>query len=32
MAKTDRGHILRLPNGSFRVKLYAGTDPVTGTG
>ena len=30
MAKTSRGHIQRLPSGSFRVKVYAGTDPVTG--
>jgi hypothetical protein len=30
MAKTNRGHIQRLPSGSFRVKVYAGTDPVTG--
>jgi hypothetical protein len=25
-----RGRIERLPGGSFRVKVYAGTDPVTG--
>ena len=30
MAKTSRGHIQLLPSGSFRVKVYAGTDPVTG--
>jgi len=30
MAKTSRGHIQRLPSGSFRVKVYAGIDPVTG--
>ena len=30
MAKTSRGHIQHLPSGSFRVKVYAGTDPVTG--
>jgi integrase len=30
MAKSSRGHIQRLPSGSFRVKVYAGTDPVTG--
>jgi len=30
MAKTSRGHIQRLASGSFRVKVYAGTDPVTG--
>jgi integrase len=32
MAKTSKGHIQRLPSGSFRVKVYAGTDPVTGKG
>jgi hypothetical protein len=25
-----KGHIERLPSGSYRVKVYAGTDPVTG--
>jgi hypothetical protein len=30
MATTGRGHIERLLSGSFRVKVYAGTDPVTG--
>jgi hypothetical protein len=30
MANTARGHIEQLPSGSFRVHLYAGTDPVTG--
>ena len=30
VAKTSKGHIQRLPSGSFRVKVYAGTDPVTG--
>jgi integrase len=30
MAKTGKGHIERLPSGSFRVKVYAGTDPITG--
>ena len=30
MARTHKGHIQRLPSGSFRVKVYAGTDPVTG--
>src|ERR1017187_6042655 len=30
MAKTSKGHIQRLPSGSFLVKVYAGTDPVTG--
>lgn len=29
MANTVRGHI-ELPSGSFRVHVYAGTDPVTG--
>ena len=31
MATTARGHIEKLPSGSFRVHVYAGTDPVTGT-
>ena len=30
MARSSRGHIQRLPSGSFRVKVYAGTDPITG--
>ena len=30
MATTARGHIEQLPSGSFRVNVYAGTDPVTG--
>ena len=30
MASTVRGHIEQLPSGSFRVHVYAGTDPVTG--
>jgi hypothetical protein len=30
MAATARGHIEQLPSGSFRVHVYAGTDPVTG--
>jgi hypothetical protein len=30
MASTARGHIETLPAGSFRVHVYAGTDPVTG--
>ena len=30
MAKTARGHIEQLPSGSFRVHVYAGTDPVSG--
>ena len=29
MASTTRGHIEQLPSGSFRVHVYAGTDPVT---
>jgi hypothetical protein len=32
MAKTYKGHIQRLPSGSFRVKVYAGTDPRFGSG
>ena len=28
MARTSKGHIQQLPSGSFRVKVYAGTDPV----
>jgi integrase len=32
MAKTSKGHIQQLPSGSFRVKVYAGTDPVTAKG
>ena len=28
--QTSKGHIQRLPSGSFRVKVYAATDPVTG--
>ena len=28
MATTARGHIEQLPSGSFRVHVYAGTDPV----
>jgi hypothetical protein len=27
MATAARGHIERLPSGSFRVHVYAGTDP-----
>jgi hypothetical protein len=27
MATTARGHIEQLPSGSFRVHVYAGTDP-----
>ena len=30
MANTVRGHIEQLPSGSFRVHVYAGTEPVTG--
>jgi hypothetical protein len=30
MAITAKGHIEHLPSGSFRVHVYAGTDPVTG--
>ena len=30
MASTRRGHIERLPSGSYRVIVYAGTDPLTG--
>jgi hypothetical protein len=30
MAATPRGHIEKPPSGSFRVHVYAGTDPVTG--
>jgi integrase len=30
MAKNPAGHIERLPSGSWRVKVYAGTDPLTG--
>ena len=30
MANTVRGHIEQLPSGSFRVHVYAGTNPVTG--
>ena len=30
MANSVRGHIQHLPSGSFRVQVYAGTDPVTG--
>ncbi len=30
MATVEKGHIERLPSGSFRVRVYAGTDPVTG--
>jgi len=30
MAKSPSGHIEQLPSGSWRVKVYAGTDPMTG--
>jgi integrase len=30
MATVAKGHIERLPSGSYRVHVYAGTDPVTG--
>jgi DNA-binding transcriptional regulator YhcF (GntR family) len=30
MAKSPSGHIEQLPSGSWRVKVYAGTDPLTG--
>ena len=30
MATVAKGHIERLPSGSYRVRVYAGTDPVTG--
>jgi hypothetical protein len=30
MANTARGHIEQLPSGSFRVHVYAKTDPITG--
>ena len=30
MASTRPGHIERLPSGSYRVIVYAGTDPLTG--
>jgi DNA-binding transcriptional regulator YhcF (GntR family) len=29
MAATPRGHVERLPSGSFRVDVYGGTDPLT---
>lgn len=29
MADTEKGHIERLPSGSYRVSVYAGTDPIT---
>src|SRR5260370_37805537 len=30
MVRGPAGHIERLPSGSWRVKVYAGTDPLTG--
>jgi hypothetical protein len=30
MAITPSGHIEQLPSGSWRVKVYAGKDPLTG--
>jgi len=30
MDKKSPGHVERLPSGSWRVKVYAGTDPLTG--
>ena len=30
MANVGKGHIERLPSGSYRVRVYAGTDPLTG--
>ena len=30
MAITPSGHVEQLPSGSFRVKVYAGKDPLTG--
>jgi integrase len=30
MARGPAGHIERLPSGSWRVKVYAGIDPLTG--
>src|ERR1019366_9225229 len=30
MAQSRSGHIERLPSGSYRVIVYAGTDPLTG--
>jgi len=30
MARGQTSHIERLPSGSWRVKVYAGTDPLTG--
>jgi hypothetical protein len=30
MTRTPSGHIEQLPSGSWRAKVYAGTDPLTG--
>jgi hypothetical protein len=30
MAKTSKGHIQRLASGTFRIRVYAGSGPVTG--
>jgi len=30
MARGPAGHIEQLPSGSWRVKVYAGADPLTG--
>ncbi len=30
MGKKSPGHIEQLPSGSWRVKVYGGTDPLTG--
>ena len=30
MPRPGTGHIERLPSGSYRVRVYAGTDPLTG--
>lgn len=29
MARAAKGHVQRLPSGSFRVSVYAGVDPLT---
>jgi hypothetical protein len=29
MSRVARGHVEQLPSGSFRVHVYAGTDPLT---
>jgi len=30
MTNVGKGHVERLPSGSYRVRVYAGTDPLTG--